>query len=191
MAPAVILGVVAIAGAAMKIGSNVIDANAQQSKANATDAAYQENANIKDMQAGEVSQETAFNVMKMNVINNRDIGAQKAGYGVAGVDQSGSALDVLRQSVSMAHADALNTQAKGSYQEGALSAEAAQERTTGSQIQQAGQVNAGKILLGAGSSAASAFPSIYAGIPGGGGGSSPTPSGAVTGASAGMSGGEY
>lgn len=169
MAPAVILAVVAIAGAATKVGSNIIEANAEQTKSQAVDEAYQHNADVKDAQAAQVDEQTAFNVMKMNVINRRDIGQQVATYGVAGVDKSGSALDVLAESTKMAHMDALNLAQKGSYQSTALRADAAFGRQTGNQIAEAGKVSPGKILLGGASAASSAFPAIYRGVSGGGG----------------------
>lgn len=139
MAVALPLVAVALAG----VGAY---AAVQQGKAAEDAAEY--NAKVAENNAQAAADQAAAEALQVRRVTRLRAGAQRAGYGKAGVDLSGSAEDVFFDTGAQGELEALSALYAGATQSGYYQSRAAGSRFEGRQARSAASLNAASTLIG-------------------------------------------
>jgi hypothetical protein len=105
------------------------------------------NANILNMQAGQVAANAGMEEAKLRREQRQEIGRQVATAAGSGLTQSGSIVDVMRQNIENQEMDALTLRYRGAIEGAGLKAQAKMTKYEGKQALYGGIAGAGSKLL--------------------------------------------
>jgi hypothetical protein len=117
-----------VASAATAAVGAVAEGQAQKEAYKAQANVNEYNAKVSDMNAQIARNNASVREEAMRRKSRQILGQQRGALGQAGIEMSGSALDIVQQSTTMAELDALNTRYEGDLQARGLIATAAGER---------------------------------------------------------------
>lgn len=145
-----------VASAATAAVGAVAEGQAQKEAYKSQANANEYNAKVSDMNAQIARNNSSVREEAMRRKARQVLGQQRGAIAQAGIDFSGSALDVMQQSTTMAELDALNTRYEGDLQARGLLAtavgeryQAAANRINAKNAQTAGFIKAGAAVAGA------------------------------------------
>ena len=120
-------------------------------------AAANYNAQVAEQNAAQSRAQGIENERRSRIESRKAIGSLKTAYSASGVSMSGSALDVLAESVANAELDARTIKQASEARAINFENEAKVQRYAGGQARLGGRIKSAAALLGAGGSMAKAF----------------------------------
>jgi hypothetical protein len=156
-----VLGIVAATAA---VGTGVTSAVTGSIDSKNQAKLYQYNAEVDKVNALQQQENARFEEERLREQQRRSLGNMLAGYGKSGVTMSGSALDVLDDSLIQSELDALTVKYRGQLGFNAYNQSALDNQTKGLLAQQQGKTALTGGLIGTTFNAAGAFTS-FAGNP--------------------------
>jgi len=131
----------------LSMAGTALGAAGQIQAGNAAQQAAYENAQIAELNAQQADLSTADQLGQLKRQTGITFGKQQAGYGKAGVRQSGSVLETLTETLLLADKDAYRIQQAGRFQRQGYLAQATNLRNQGDVAKKSSQIGAASTLL--------------------------------------------
>ena len=148
MAPMAIMGGIGLLSAGFKIAGAFQASNAAKAEARATADALEYNAQQTDELARQTWTSTLEDERRLRVMARKTMGGMTAAFGASGIQQRGTVLDIMAESIATAEMDAQTIKQQGWDKASSLYKNAAMERLRAKYALEAGSTKSSAILMG-------------------------------------------